>query len=253
MKKMIATAMVAGFMAAAASAEKSAEVSTTLDLASAYVFRGVTYNDGPVFQPGIEASGLGLPEEMGSLSVGVWGNYDLDDYDGNVNSSELSELDFYVSYTLPTIVEGVDFSLAYWDYTYPGAAEESDKEVSLSVGYGIGDVSVGVGYYVLTDSSEQDPYADISLGYEMALTDEVDASFGARAGFIESEFSDYDLSAGLSYALNDVWSIGASAAYIGQGDEDVLADTVYGPGGVIVGDPGYDVDFVGMLSLSASF
>lgn len=249
MKKIIATTMAAGLMAAAA----SAEVSTTFDFASAYVFRGVTYNDGPVFQPGIEAAGLGLPEAMGSVAVGAWGNYDLVDYDGNVDSSELSELDLYLSYTLPSMVDGLDISFGYCDYTYPSGGGESDKEVSISAGYGMEGFSFGAGYYILTDSSEQDPYVDFSVGYEVTISDAMGASFGARAGFIESGFSDYDLSAGLSYALNDVWSIGASAAYIGQGDEDVLADTVYGPGGAIVGDPGYDVDFVSMLSLSASF
>ena len=79
MKKTITMTMAAALVAGVA----MAEVAVTLDLASAYVFRGVTLNDGAVIQPGIEASGFEIPEEYGALAVGAWGNYDLDDYSQN--------------------------------------------------------------------------------------------------------------------------------------------------------------------------
>ena len=242
MKKIIATTMATALVASVA----TAEVGVSMDFASAYVFRGVTYNDGLVFQPGIEASGLGLPESMGSLAVGAWGNYDLDDYGGTLATGEMSELDLYVSYGLPTIVEGLDLSVGYCDYTYPGVEGESDKEVSVSAGCEVAGISIGVGYYMLTDSSNQDSYEDISVGYTVEMGG-MSVDLGARAGFVESTFADYDLSVGTGFALGDVWSIGASVAYIGQGDEDVLADYVAG------GDNGYDADVVGMLSLAAEF
>ncbi len=241
MKKIITTAIATGLIAAAASA-----ADVTMDFASAYVFRGVTYNDGPVFQPGIEAA-------YGSVTVGAWGNYDLDDYSETLDSSELSELDLYVSYSLPTLVEGLDLSVGYCDYTYPSGGGESDKEVSVSAGFEVAGVGVGLGYYVLTDSSTQDPYADVSFGYGMDLTEELSAELGARFGFVNSGFSDYDLSASLGYALSDVWSIGASVAYIGQGDDEVLADAVIVPGDADSSEYGYDVDVVGMIGLAASF
>ena len=105
MKKIITTTIAAGMVAAVA----SAEVSVTTDFASAYVFRGVTLNDGVVIQPGIEASGLGMPEQYGSVAVGAWGNYDLDDYApaGAVGSS-FQETDWYGSFSLPEFVEGLD-------------------------------------------------------------------------------------------------------------------------------------------------
>ncbi|MBN2163055.1 MAG: hypothetical protein JXR25_00410 [Pontiellaceae bacterium] len=239
MKKMIVASMAAGLVASAA----TAGVGVSMDFASAYVFRGITYNDGFVFQPGIEADGLGLPEELGGVAVGAWGNYDLDDYGNTLSTSELSELDLYVSYSLPTIVSNLDLSVGYCDYTYPGLAGESDKEVSVGVGYEVAGIGLGFGYYVLTDSSTQDPYADFSVGYGMDLAEDLGAEVGARVGFVNSTFSDYDISAALSYTLSDVWSIGGSLAYIGQGDEDVLPDGMYA----------YDVDFVGMVSLSAGF
>ncbi|MDP6631544.1 MAG: MltA-interacting MipA family protein, partial [Kiritimatiellia bacterium] len=44
----------------------AAEASVSLDVASAYVFRGATLNDGLVLQPGLEISGL-------PVTLGVWG------------------------------------------------------------------------------------------------------------------------------------------------------------------------------------
>lgn len=244
MKKIIVTTMAAGLMVAAA----SAEVSTSFDLASAYVFRGVTYNDGPVFQPGIEASGLGLPEEMGALAVGAWANYDIGDYGGTLNSSEFSEIDWYASYTLPSMVDGLDVSLGYCEYTYPNAAATADKEGSIGLGYAIGEVGLGATAYFNVGGGDTDFYYELSAEYGYDLSDAVSLSVGATAGYAEPEngdsgFADGSLSVGLGYALSETWSLGVSGTYIAQLDDAILPDGMYG----------YDVDFVGMLSLGASF
>ena len=60
MKKVIATTMAAFLVAQVASA-----ISATVDIASAYVFRGATFNDGIVVQPGVEG-------EVAGYTVGVW-------------------------------------------------------------------------------------------------------------------------------------------------------------------------------------
>ncbi|MCP4628823.1 MAG: hypothetical protein GY850_35745, partial [bacterium] len=52
----------------AVASESSANV--TVDVASAYVFRGTTFNDEVVIQPGVELSGR-------AITLGVWANYDL--------------------------------------------------------------------------------------------------------------------------------------------------------------------------------
>lgn len=251
MKKMIATAMAAGFMAAAASAKVSAEVSMTLDLASAYVFRGVTYNDGLVFQPGIEASGFGLPEDMGVISVGAWANYDIDDYGGALDSHEFSEVDWNVSYSLPFMPDGLDVSLGYYEYTYPNSSDSTDKEGNVEVSYALADTGVELGASAFYHIDNKDFYYSLSAGYGYDISDAVSLSADASAGYYEPEdgdggFQDGTVSVGLDYALNDVWSLGAKGTYIAQLDDEILTDAnnlFYG----------YDVDFVGMLSLSASF
>ena len=91
MKRLVITTLITGLLAASA----AAEVTTTFDIASAYVFRGYTFNDGPVFQPGIEATGFGLPAQYGAASIGAWGNMDLNEYSPTRSSSNFSEIDYH--------------------------------------------------------------------------------------------------------------------------------------------------------------
>ena len=251
MKNIITTTIAAGLIAGAA----TAEVSTTFNLASAYVFRGVTYNDGPVFQPGIEAAGLGLPEAYGAVTVGAWGNYDIDDYGGLLDSSEFSEVDWYLSYSLPVFVEGLDLFAGYTEYTYPNGGT-ADKEGNLGAGYELAGIGLGYTAYFNVGSGGKDVYNEFTLGYGMDLAEGLALGLGASAAYVaadegDSGFADGSLSADVSYALGEVWSIGASVTYIAQLDDQILVDET------LAVDPvdgfGYDVDVVGILSLAASF
>lgn len=245
MKKTIIAVMAAGLVATVA----SADVGVSLDFASAYVYRGVTFNDGFVFQPGIEASGLGLPEEYGSVAVGAWANMDLDDYGNTLATSEFSEIDMYFGYSLPTVVSNLDLYVGYTDYTYPGASGPSDKEASVGAGYEIAGVGLSLTYYMgIGGGINGSSYIEGTAGYGFDLTEELSASVDASVGFAdydggESGLNDYSLGGSIGYAITDVWSAGASLTYIGQGDDMVLPDGMYA----------YDVDLVGMVGLSAGF
>jgi uncharacterized protein (TIGR02001 family) len=242
-KKIITTAIATGLIAAAA----SAEVSVTADFASAYVFRGVTFNDEAVFQPGIEA-GLAVPEEYGSLSIGAWGNYDIGDYGGSIESSEFSEVDWYMSYGLPTLIEGLDLFVGYTDYTYPSAGGDADKEVNAGLGFEVAGIGLGATAYLgVGGAANGTAYYELTAGYDLTLSEELTASLGASAAYVdfedgESGLHDGSLSAGLSYALSDAWNAGISGTYIAQLDDEVLDDVEDGGG--------YDVDVVGMFSIA---
>ena len=254
MKNIIATTVAAGVVAAWVGTA-FAEVGVTADFASAYVFRGATFNDGFVVQPGIEASGLGLPEAYGSVAVGAWGNFDVDDYGGTLAGSEFSEIDWYASYSLPSLVDGLDLFVGFTEYTYmdpTGAGGiPADKEAHVGLGYEVAGIDLGATAYLGTGGGiNGNAYYDLSVAYAYAVSEELELSVGALVGYFDpdagtSGWNDgvFDLAA--SYALGEVWSVGASAAYIAQLDDDVLVDV--GKGGA------YDVDFVGMLSLGATF
>ncbi|MCF7818888.1 MAG: hypothetical protein K9M54_13510, partial [Kiritimatiellales bacterium] len=235
MKNKIAKTVAAGVIAAVVGTA-SAETSVSMDFVSAYVFRGVTLNDGASFQPGIEASGLGLDEKCGSVTVGAWGSAGFEDSYavGNIGGSTFQESDWYGSYGLPTIVEGLDVSVGYTEYSY--AVGSADKEVNIGLGYELAGVALSATYYQFVGGAfVASMYGELGAGYDIEASTNLVVSLGARVGYAdwdggESGFSDYDLSIGASYTLSDIWSIGASVAYIGQIDDKVLPDAVASTG-----------------------
>ena len=232
MKKMITGVAAVAMMMA--SAVVGVEVDLTVDVASAYVFRGVTFNDGVVVQPGMEVA---LPF---GLSIGAWGNIDIDDYDGGLEKNQFSEIDLYASYALP--VDLLDISIGYTEYTYPGAEGKADREVGLDFGYDLGVAEVGLGvFYGLDGEIKKDLYLELSVGTSYEIIDGLELELGAALGYLspdegDSGFSAYSVTAGMSYGL-----VGASVTYFGQIDDEVLTDD------------DYDVEVVGMLSLAFSF
>jgi uncharacterized protein (TIGR02001 family) len=270
MKISMKRTVVAGWVVAAASAVVAQEVvveevvvsevpatsvSVSADFASAYVFRGVTFNDETVFQPAIEVSGLGLKEEWGTLTLGAWGNYDIGDYDGAIESSEFSEVDWYASYSLPSLVDGLDLFVGWTEYTYPSGGGDSDKEANFGLGYEVFGIGLGAtAYYTVGGGATGSAYYELAAGYEMEIADGLAVAFGASAGYSDPDsgkdgWNDGTLSIGLGYALNENWSVSLSGTYIGQLDDEVLVDEDIDGSG----DFGYDVEGVGMFSLAGSF
>jgi len=202
-------------------------VELAVDVYSAYVWRGITYNDGFVVQPSLDVE---LPNGFG---VNVWANYDLDDYNNQIDKDEFSELDVTVRYTLP--VDFAEIVLGVVQYTFPqaGGPDDSDTiEWFASASY---DVLEGLscGLEVAYDSDQvKDLYAKVSLTYEMDLMDGLGGELSASAGYAGDEWSasgdpgffDYSFGVALAYSITDSASLGASAVWVGALDDDVLAD-----------------------------
>jgi len=232
------TVAVAATVMAMGSTLLAAEASLSLDLANAYIFRGATFNDGAVLQPGLEVGGLG------GLSVGVWGNLDLDDYDGAVEDGQFQEVDLYGSYALP--VEALDLSVGYCEYLYPSGGGDADREVSLSAGVGAGCVDLGAGIHYGVDGGIEDSlYVELSAGTSVELAEDLDLDLGATVSYVspdegEDGFSHYTASVGLSYA-----AVSAGVTYVGQIDDDVLPDVADGGA--------YDVEVLGTIGAGIEF
>ncbi len=248
MKNRITKAMAAGMIAAVAGTTL-AETSVTMDFASAYVFRGYTLNDEAVFQPGIEASGLGLPEGIGTFTVGAWGNYDIGDYGGEITPNQFSEIDFYASYAAP--IEVVDLSVGVTDYTFPGLADSrEDVEIFVGLGYDLAGIGLAATVYRGVSGDILGGVTTVEFGaeYGMEFTEDFSGSIAADARWVDgtsngSGWNDGTISAGVGYALNEAWSVYASATYIAQLDDAILTD----------GPFGYDVDVLGMIGVGSSF
>ena len=208
----------------------AADAGVSLDLASAYVFRGVTFNDGLVLQPGLEVV-------SGDFTVGVWGNMDLDDMDDTLEDSEFSEIDIYGTYALP--VDALDTSIGYTEYAYPNGGV-ADREVSLSIGKDcLLSPSLGI-YYGCDGAIEDSFYAELGLSHELKPCQDVLIELGATVGYLSSDegkagFSHFTTTVGVSCGI-----LKASLTYVGQISEDVLGDA-------------HDVELYGVLGIAKDF
>jgi len=244
------TAVLAGVAALASSAiaqeavvmveEDVAPVSLSVgvDLASAYVFRGVTFNDSMVAQPWMDAT------TSFGLNFGVWANFDIGDYDDTLEKNQFSEIDLYVGWGT-TLADLVDVGVGYCEYTYPMGGE-ADREVSLSAGMPVGPIGLGVAaYFGVGGGIEKTTYLEATAEYGIDITEELSAAVYGSAGYLidansdtEDGFQDYTAGVSLGYGI-----FGASVTYIGQGDDKVLPEE----------QGGYDVEVVGMLSIGYEF
>jgi uncharacterized protein (TIGR02001 family) len=238
--KRIAIFSAAAILAAGSTMAIELDAELTLDFASAYVFRGVTFNDGFVIQPGMSVSGdFGLP-----FSVGTWANFDVDDYDGALEENQFSEIDLFGSVSLP-MPEGLAFDLGYCEYTYPSGGGDADREVSATLGLDIVLAPSVMVAYGVDGGIDKTLYVEAGIGQDIDLADGVGLSLGAAVGYVdpdggESGFSHYNVSASLSFS-----GISAGVTYVGQIDDDVLADVEDGGA--------YDVDVFGTIGVSYDF
>ena len=191
MKKVIATTMAAFLVAQVASA-----VSTTVDFASAYIFRGVTANEGLVVQPGMEG-------EVAGFTAGVWANIDIAD-PVEANDSAVSEIDLYIGKDLGAVA-GWDISAGLCQYTYPGSTSDGETELSLSASGSLGGIDLSVAAYGDIDESSTPSYYEVSTGGSTAVAG-IALDYGVAAGYSVDADADGDelLESGFGYAAYSV-------------------------------------------------
>lgn len=203
----------------------AADVTGALDLNSAYVWRGITVNDGLVAQPSLDVT-------KGGFGFNVWGNFDLSDYDGAYDEYNFSEIDLTLSYGFS--VQKLDIGVGLIEYLFP-AGVAGTRELYVSLSYPIiGGLSAGLdGYY---DADEiHGFYYDAGLSYSMDLMEKLTLDASATVGYADKDWAvgyggidggwhDYSFGLGLTYAVSDVLSVGASLGYTDTMDKDVLPE-----------------------------
>jgi uncharacterized protein (TIGR02001 family) len=230
----IAAAVLIGSAGVAAAAEATA----ITELNSAYVFRGVTLNDGWVVQPSIDVSKTGF-------SVNVWGNLDIDDYDGTFNKGEFSEVDLLLQYEFG--LGPMTYTAGIVQYLYPHQEDENGRpldgtrEVFASAEMEIlAGLALGLSFYYDVDEIH-DFYSNLYATYETDVAKIVTLEFGASAGYVgkdesvggERGFDDYNFSLAAKREVIENLELAAKIAYTGSIDRDVLPDQdVHTYGGV---------------------
>jgi hypothetical protein len=117
---------LAAALAVPAAPVDGAEVTLAADARTAYVWRGLTFADGPVVQPSLEVSGLRLGTVP--LVVEVWSNFNLDDWDGQLHAGQFSEFDLTLTAGLPH-----GFELGFIEYVFAiGGAKDLSRPLEPS-------------------------------------------------------------------------------------------------------------------------
>lgn len=234
MKRLISmAAAVVLTIGLAATPSMAADATASVDFASAYVWRGMTFNDGTVIQPSIDVA-----TESG-LGINVWGNFDIGDYDDSLTANEFSEVDLTISYGKS--IGSLDVGVGVIEYLFP-VAGGSTREAYLSLGYGL-PAGFGVALDIYYDFDEvHDYYATFGISYALDISEKMGLEAGASVGYAGEDFAEYytagadldkveaglynySVSVALGYTINDAWSASASVNLAGAMDSDNLPET----------------------------
>ncbi len=236
MKRTFSTLALAALTVCSVSPQASAATaSAALDAMSAYAWRGLTFNDGFVLQPSMDVS-------AGGFAFNVWGNLDVDDYDGAVDEGEFSEVDLTATYTFK--LGAIDASVGAIEYLFPGGADAT-TELFAGLAYTLASgFTFSTKLYYDVDQVS-DYYLTAGVGYSHTLGDKTTLGFAGMVGYAGEDFADfyaggtdggffnYTLTATVKYMVTDALGVGANLNYTDNLDDDVLPDetvdtTVYG-------------------------
>jgi hypothetical protein len=221
----------------AATPAMAASATAAVDINSAYVWRGQTFNDGMVLQPSIDVAA------DNGFGVNVWGNYDIDDYDDTLDDNEFSEIDLTVSYGFN--VGKLEIGVGAIEYLFPATDPDGDgagtgatatTELYVSVGMPIvGGLSAAVDAYYDIDAYDELTYATFGLSYAYDITEKLNMEAGGSIAYAGDDFAqaaggddgglyNYTLSLSLGYTLTDAWSVAANLTYVDALDDDNLKE-----------------------------
>ncbi len=142
--------------------EKGPEFSYGIDggFSNKYLWRGICYNNGLIFQPDVYVS-------YGNLSFTAWCNIPVWETDKlNTNGNEI---DFTLGYSNSFFNFDLESSLNYYHYFYDPDASTSEFIINLS--YPIGDFSLFTGFSVDILQYAGAMYDELGIEYEKELSD----------------------------------------------------------------------------------
>lgn len=203
---------------ALAAAPAAGDAEYALDFASAYVWRGITFTDGAVWQPSVTAS------NDSGFAINVWGNLDIDD--ANDMSGEFNEIDLTASYGFGT--DAVSAEVGFIEYLFPNTPFDGTREIYLALGW---DVTASPSVSLYYDIDEvQDFYANVGVSFGGDVSDAVAWSIDVSAGYAGDDFAAaYDGLSGGLYDGNVTFGLSggswaAFVSYVDALDSDALPE-----------------------------
>ncbi|MBI5696884.1 MAG: hypothetical protein HZC51_14320 [Nitrospirae bacterium] len=204
---------------------------------SQYVVRGVSYTDGPVFQPYVWASYEGF-------TASVWGNLDMTSF--NSWAGNFHELDYGLDYTGEAGI--IEYSAGALYYSYPHFDGEDTAELYAGL---VADVPLSPRLTVYYDCWRGDGFfGQFSVGHSFTLPVlagcAASLDLSAQAGFGTKNFNvytygsdhttvtDYALTAGLPVAVTENITVTPTISYSSLIDRTIRSKGGYNDN-VIVG------------------
>lgn len=210
MKKMVSVGIVLLLAAVFTSApvfafEGSADA--YVGVYSKYLWRGMDLsdvNDDFVVQPGVDVS-------ISKFTASFWANI-------SENTGEMNEVDLTLDYSTD-LSDLVSISVGNIFYNVDGASDTNEFYLGVALS-----TILEPAVTVYFDYDEFDTvYVTLGVGHGIDVAENMSLSLGAVAGYLYDDVNGYgtnddwaqnlDLSAGLDYAINDNFSIGASILY----------------------------------------
>lgn len=151
--------------------------------ANKYMWRGMCYNQGLVFQPEASVS-------YRNLSFTVWSNIPIWETDAANTSG--NETDLTLGYSNSVFNFDIESSLNYYHYFYDVDANTAEFLVRLS--YPLGDFSLFTGFYIDLLHTPGAIYDELGAEYEKELSDKWTISGSLFTGMANSRFNSYYLS-----------------------------------------------------------
>lgn len=199
-------------------------------ISSMYLWRGDNLSaDNAVAQSGMDVS-------FNGVTLSYWSNLDLD-------TNQLNETDIVIDYSTD-LSELVSLSVGNILYSVDGATTNE-----LYLGLGLNTLlEPAVTVYYDYDALPGDLFVTASIGHSLELAEGLGLSLGGLISYIDtdafSNLHNYELSAGLDYAISDQLTLSPSIIFSAplSGDSD---DFAYGDG--------IDEEFMGGLTLALAF
>lgn len=245
MKTMLAVVMAVVLVGVAFQPVSAADATGVVDLNSAYVWRGMTLNDGLVLQPSIDIT-------KGGFGLNVWGNLDIDDYNDTLDSGQFSQVNLEAAYFFN--VDVVDLGVGYIEYLFPttgSGGKPGTREIYGSLGVPLpAGFSMDLDFYWDFDE-RNDIYIDLGFDYSHDFTDQLNLGAGFSMGYAGDEYCaddsaglyDYNFLVSMGYAINPALNVSAFVKYTDSLDDDNLAE----------GAGQLDVNFYGGVGVSYDF
>ena len=214
--KKIMVSLTLTFLALACAAPVLAQVlpgaHADLALMSKYVWRGQLLTDDAVLQPAIGGNWLGF-------GLGIWGNVDLTDVNGN--KTEFNEIDYTLKYGLTLIIVELEGGIDH--YTFPNTRFSSTTELHLGAA---AKILLSPRLYIYRDVDEiKGTYVEAGISHTVSKYDKAELELSADLGWgsagydrgyfavDDAGFNNFAIAAELPWRPIPLLTITPSAAY----------------------------------------